>query len=212
MTTARAIGALVLALALVDPGVVARADDAEAERAEPLEGESAAETVDARSPIERGRAFTWGLAAIVPILLGDVRESSGRTIAYLNPGGGVEGRVGYELEHGIAIGVTGGVSAFVSENSRALASYRGGVEGRWTIDVGGVVAPTVGLAAGVLMLQLDAGIAATAYARLLLGAQILLAPWVALEAGVSVEGALGIDAIADPFVWISPQLGISFYE
>lgn len=196
---ARALGALSLACALAC-SCVARAD------------ELVPEETDERSPIERGRAFTWGFAAIVPILLGDVRETSGRTLAYLNPGGGVEGHVGYELEHGIMIGVVGGVNAFVSENSRALAMYRGGVEGRWTIDVGSMVAPVVGLAAGVFLAQLDAGMVATAYGRVLLGAQLVLAPWIAVDAGVSIEGALAMDAFADPIAWISPQVGLSFSE
>ncbi|MDQ3032994.1 MAG: hypothetical protein M3Y87_11290 [Myxococcota bacterium] len=197
MTSARALVALSFSCVLACSSI-ARADDAEAR--------------DERSVIARGRALTWGFSAIVPILLGDVRETSGRTLAYLNPGGGVEGRVGYELEHGITIGLVGGVNAFVSENSRALAMYRGGVQGRWTIDVGSIVAPVIGLAAGVFLAQLDAGMVATAYGRVLLAAQLVLAPWIAVEAGVSVEGALGMDAFADPIAWISPQVGLSFAE
>lgn len=191
--------ALVLACA-VSTSAVARADD------------GASEAVVQGRTIRQGRALTWGFTAIVPILLTDVRETGGRQLAYLNPGGGVEARVGYELEHGLAIGVAGGVSAFVSENSRAFASYRGAVEGRWTIDLGEIVAPTIGVAAGLYLAQLDAGMVASAYARVQLGAQVLLAPWIAFEAGLALEGALGMDAFADPILWLTPQVGLSFYE
>lgn len=163
-------------------------------------------------PIARGRSLTWGASAIVPMYLGDVRERDGRAIAYLAPGGGIDGRVGYELPGGLALGVTGGIAAHASENSRALVSYRGAVEARWVIDVGADVAPLVGLAAGVFLAQLDAGLVATAYARVLAGMQILLAPWAALEIAISIEGALPFEAFADAIAWVSPQFGVSFYE
>lgn len=164
-------------------------------------------------PIDRGRALTWGFAVIVPVWLGDLREPGGRGLEYVNPGGGVEGRIGFELPGGLALGVAGGISAHASDNSRAINAYRGGAEARWTIDVGEIVAPSFGIAVGFMLVELDAtGIRPTAYARVLAGAQILFAPWLAMELGVSLEGALGIDAFRDPVVWVSPQIGLSFYE
>ncbi len=207
-TRGRAVIACVLSAALFAHAELARADD----ELVLAEGTAAPEEVAQGRTIRQGRALTWGVTAIVPLLISDVREVGGRQLAYLNPGGGVEGRVGYELEHGLAIGVAGGVSAFVSENSRAVASYRAAIEGRWTIDLGAIVAPTIGVAAGLFLGQLDAGMVPTAYGRVQLGAQILLAPWIALEAGVSLEGALGWDAFADSIAWITPQVGLSFYE
>ncbi|UJR85916.1 hypothetical protein [Sandaracinus amylolyticus] len=163
-------------------------------------------------PIARGRGVTWGLTLIVPILATDVIETNGRALDPFPVGGGIDGRVGFELSGGISLGVTGGVSAHASDNSRSLAMYRGAVEARWTIDVGEMVAPSFGIAAGVLLAELDAGLGVTAYGRVLAGVQLMFAPWVAMELGVSVEGALGLDAFRDPVLWVSPQVGVSFYE
>ena len=37
-------------------------------------------------------------------------------------------------------------------------------------------------------------------------------PWVALEGGVSLEGAIGADAFADAIAWLSPRIGVTFHE
>jgi hypothetical protein len=162
--------------------------------------------------ISRGRALGYGASLIAPILLGDVREREGRTIAYLDPGGGIEGRVGYELGGGIMLGAIAGVSVNASENSRPLSTYRLAAEARWTLDIGSIVAPSFGLAAGVLLVQLDEGLVPTGYARALLGAQILLSVWAALELAIAIDGALPADGFAEPFAWIEPHVGITFYE
>lgn len=167
---------------------------------------------DGSRPIARGRGLTWGATAIAPVLLGDVREGDGRAIAYLQPGGGAEGRIGFELPAGISIGGLVGVSAHVSENSRAFTLYRLAAEARWVLDLGADVAPAFGLAAGLLLAQLDAGIRATAYARLALGVDVLIAQWISLSVALAVEGALPGDAFADPIAWLTPQVGVVFYE
>lgn len=217
------VGAAVVACALaIGAGVLggggfARAEDAETSAedagtsAEPA-GTSAEQEVSPAAAISRGRALGWGFAALVPVLFGDALRTDGRTIAYLSPGGGVEGHVGFELAGGISLGVLGGASVFASENSRALASYRGAAEARWTIDVGSIVAPSFAIAVGVFFAQLDDVLAVSAYARVLAGAQIVLAPWAALDAGVALEGALAVDPLASPLAWITPQVGVSFYE
>lgn len=165
------------------------------------------------SPIARGRALGWGVDAIVPIYLGDVRQRDGVPVRYLNPGGGVEARVFYELPGGLGLGVSGGVMVHASESTAALSSYRGAVEARWVLDVGSLeLAPLVGLSIGVLIGNVDEATVVTGYARVLAGVQWILAPWVALEGGVSLEGAIGGDAFADPIAWLSPRIGVTFHE
>ncbi|AKF10678.1 hypothetical protein [Sandaracinus amylolyticus] len=215
-----ALAAIVIAIAATEvraQDVAPTTEDASADATTPVAEPvvTAPPAVEAPPPqraIARGRGVTWGLALVVPVLVTDVIEANGHVIDYIAPGGGVDGRVGFELSGGISLGVTGGVSAHASQNSRSLAMYRGGVEARWTVDLGDMVAPSFGIAAGVLLVELDAGLQVTAYGRVLAGVQLMFAPWVAMELGVSVEGALGLDAFRDPILWVSPQVGISFYE
>lgn len=165
------------------------------------------------SPIARGRSFGWGVSAIVPLYLGDVREHDGSIVRYLNPGGGVEGRLFYELPGGLGLGVQGGLMVHASENTRALASYRGAAEVRWVIEVGSLeLAPIVAFSIGALVAQVDTETVVTGFARLFGGVQWILAPWVALEGGVTLEGAIAAGAFADAIAWISPQIGVTFHE
>ena len=170
---------------------------------------------DAPAPslIARGRALGWGVDAIVPIYLGDVRQRDGVPLRYLNPGGGVEARIFYELPGGLGLGVSGGVMVHASESSSALSAYRGAVEARWVVDVGSPeLAPVFALSIGVFIGQVNDTSLVTGYARVLAGMQWILAPWVALEGGVSLEGAIGADAFADAIAWLSPRIGVTFHE
>jgi hypothetical protein len=173
---------------------------------------AAAQEGDSLGPLATGRAFTWGVAAMLPLLAGDVRESDGRLLRYLQPGGGVEGRLAYELSGGIALGVSGGVAAHASQNSRSLVFSRVLAEVRWTIDTGADLAPSLGIGAGLLLAQLDRGLAASACARVLGGIEWLLARWAALEITVAVELSLAGDAFADPIACVTPRFGLVFSE
>lgn len=168
---------------------------------------------EAPSAIARGRGLGWGVTAIAPLYLGPVRARDGREIHYLAPGGGVEGRVFYELANGIGLGALGGVAVHASTNTRALAAYRAAAEARWVIEIGmPELAPLVAVSIGALVAQAGAETVVTGYARLAAGAQIVLAPWAAIEISVALEGALGASAFADAIAWITPQAGVIFHE
>jgi hypothetical protein len=172
----------------------------------------AARADDVHAAIARGRALTWGFSGIVPVIATDVRAADGSRIAAVPPGGGAEARIGYEIAGGLTLGGLAGISAHASDNTRSLVLFRVSLDLRWTIDVGADVAPFLEGGGGLLMAQLPGRLGATAYARVSFGAAWALANWVALEAAVALEGAVPGDAFADAIAWITPQIGVTFYE
>ncbi len=161
---------------------------------------------------DEGRGLSWGASFGAPIVLGAVADAAGRPLGLLEPGGGAEGRIGYELPGGLALGLVAGVFAHASSTTRALTSYRGALEARWTIETGTVVAPTLAAGLGVDLEQFERGLAATGYGRLWVGTQWLLDSWFSLDLGATLEASIPGDAFRDAVAWVCPQIGVTFHE
>ena len=200
--------AVAAAFALVASTSSAAAQSAELPPAEP-------EAPRLPSPAA-GRGFTWGAFAATPIWLGELRYAeSGIAVPYFALGGGPVGRIGAELPGGLVleviIAIHGHSVDHMIDNRGSLVGYRAGLGARWMIDTGSPLVPFLGGGGSVLFLNRGGSLGTTGVVHAMLGAQWILANWVALELGV--EGALVFPgaALSDVAGYLSPQIGASFY-
>lgn len=164
-----------------------------------------------------GRGFTWGVSAILPVWVGELRYAEAPAVAvpYFPLGGGVTGRIGGELEGGVVLeavlAVHGHSVDHMRANAGALVGYRGGLQLRWMIETGTDVVPFVGAGGSLLVLSRGGSVGTTGTVHAVLGAQWMLARWVALELAVEGDVVFPGAALSDVGGYVSPMLGADFY-
>lgn len=162
--------------------------------------------------VTEGRGFAWGGAAVVPLLLGDVRYAEAATNApYYTPGAGVLGRVGWELPYGLGLYATFSVRAFAVEAEQALQHYRGGLELRWTIDTGVAALPFVGVGGTVDFCSRNGSLGTTGGLTGAAGVAFAVAPWAQVEIGLELASLFPGAAFANTVWALTPSVGGTFF-
>lgn len=156
----------------------------------------------------QGRGFSWGGAAVLPMMLGDVRYAeSGALVPYYSPGGGVMGRVGIELPHGFGIYGIFSFHASSVEAETALLLYRGALEVRYTIDTGVPVLPFFGVGGDLLFYIRDQSLGTTGGLHANAGIAFAVAWWAQLEVIVELDVAFPGAAFRDTVLTFMPSVG-----
>lgn len=160
----------------------------------------------------QGRGFSWGGAAVIPMMLGDVRYAeSDMLVPYYTPGGGVMGRVGIELPYGLALYGIFSLHASSVEAETALTLYRGAVELRYTIDTGVPVLPVFGVGADLLFYIRDQSLGTTGGMHANAGIAFAVAWWAQLEVIVELDVAFPGAAFRDTVLTLMPSVGGTFF-
>lgn len=163
-----------------------------------------------RRDLAHGRGLAWGVSGIVPVVLTTVRYVEAPSLAaVLAPGGGVEARVGIELDSGLTLEVAASIDGHAVDQATALARYRAGAQLRMPFDVGGDVFPYVGVGAGLALFSHDKRFDPTFDVRGIVGASWWLEPWFALDLHVVVDVAAPGFAFTDTVVVLTPEVGVA---
>jgi hypothetical protein len=188
------------------------ASTAGAQPASEPRSETPSEHAPSDPTLTTGRGFSWGGSIVVPMLLGDVRYAgSDERVPFYSPGGGVLGRIGWELPYGLAIYGIFSLQAFAVEAQQALLLYRGSLEVRWTIDTGTPVLPFVTAGGSALFYIRDGVMAPTGGVHASAGIAYALAWWAQLEANVELDVAFPGEAFADTVMALVPSVGGTFF-
>jgi len=162
-----------------------------------------------RPDLAHGRGLVWGASGVAPILLGDVRYAeTGARAPYASPGGGVEARIGWELDSGFRVEIAAGADGHEVDLQIPLTRYRAGVQARMPIDLGGDVYPFFGVGGALALMSRNGSVATTLDVRGLAGIGWWLAGWFALELGVAVDVTPPGFAFTDTVVFVTPMLGV----
>ncbi len=150
----------------------------------------------------------WGVAATVPIVTTTVRYAESATLAsVIPPGGGVEGRLGAELDSGFTIEFAGGIDGHAVDAQAALIRYRASAQVRMPFDLGNDLFPYVGAGVALSIFSRNQSIAATLDVRGLVGLSWWPEPWFALNVDAAVDVTPPGFAFSDTVVIVSPELG-----
>jgi hypothetical protein len=165
-------------------------------------------------PRDRRVGITWNVRALMPIVACGVEMSDGNRLTFEPAGGGAEAGLGYELGHGVALMLSGGLTAHDAHASGVLTTVRTGLGALWTIEAGpDWIAPQIGLSAGLLLAATErTGIAATGYGSALVGARLRPLEWLAIDVTLALEGALPGAAFTDGVAWVTPSIALSLGE
>ena len=156
----------------------------------------------------QGRGFSWGGAAVLPMMLGDVRYAeSGALVPYYSPGGGIMGRVGIELPYGFGLYGIFSFHASSVEAETALLLYRGALEVRYTIDTGVPVLPFFGVGGDLLFYIRDQSLGTTGGLHANAGIAFAVAWWAQLEVIVELDVAFPGAAFRDTVLTFMPSVG-----
>jgi hypothetical protein len=156
-----------------------------------------------------GRGLVWGASGAVPILLGDVRYAeTGARAPYASPGGGVDARVGWELDAGFRLELAVAADGHEVDLQIPLTRYRAGLQARMPIDLGGDVYPFFAVGGALALMSRNGALAATLDVRGLAGLGWSLAHWFALELSVAVDVTPPGFAFTDTVVFVTPMLGV----
>lgn len=159
-----------------------------------------------------GRGFTWGGSAVIPLLLGDVRyASSDAPVPFYSPGGGVMGRIGYELPYGFSALAIVSVEAFSVEAQKALILYRGGLELRWTVDTASAALPFVGVGGDLVLLSIGPSLDTTGGVHANAGIAFAVAWWAQVEVALAFDVIFPGVAFRDTVLALVPSVGGSFF-
>ncbi len=163
-----------------------------------------------RVDLAHGRGLVWGASATLPIVLTTVRYAESAAPApVLAPGGGIEGRIGIELDSGLTIEFAGGIDGHAVDAEAALVRYRGSAQVRMPFDLGGDVFPYVGVGIGLAVFSRNQSIATTFDVRGVLGVSWWLEPWFALDLHAAVDVTPPGFAFVDTIVILTPAIGVA---
>jgi len=164
-------------------------------------------TDDTLTPTQ-GRGFSWGGAAVIPMLLGDVRYAeSDAHVPYYSPGGGVMGRLGIELPYGFGLYGVFSLHATSVEAETALLLYRGALELRYTIDTGVPVLPFFGVGGDLLFYIRNQSLGTTGGLHANAGIAFAVAWWAQLEVIMELDVAFPGAAFRDTVLTFMPSVG-----
>ena len=163
-----------------------------------------------RRDLAHGRGLVWGASVTVPILATTVRYSESPTLAsVVPPGGGVEGRLGVELDSGFTIEFAGGIDGHAVDTQASLVRYRASAQARMPFDLGGDVFPYVGVGVALALFSRNQSIATTFDVRALVGLSWWLEPWFALDLAAAVDVTPPGFAFTDTILIVTPFLGVA---
>lgn len=152
----------------------------------------------------------WGASVTVPIITTAVRYAESTTLAsVVPPGGGVEGRLGVELDSGFTIEFAGGIDGHAVDAQASLVRYRASAQVRMPFDLGGDVFPHVGAGVALSLFSRNQSIATTFDVRALLGLTWWVEPWFAFELDAAVDVTPPGFAFTDTVVIVTPALGVA---
>ncbi len=165
-------------------------------------------------PPHSRRGLAWSVRALMPIVVSDIEMADRNRLAFTPVGGGAEGSCGYQLDCGLALMLTGGLTAHDALTSGVLTTVRTALTGLWTIEVGSSsLVPEIGVSAGLLLAATDdTGLRATGFGNVLVGARFKLSRWMSIDAAIALEGALPGAAFANAIAWVTPSLALTLGE
>jgi hypothetical protein len=163
-----------------------------------------------RPDLSHGRGLVWGASVTAPIITTTVGYAGGVTLApVVPPGGGIEGRLGIELDSGFTLEFAGGIDGHAVDAQAALVRYRASAQVRMPFDLGGDVFPYVGAGVALSIFSRNQSIATTFDVRGLVGLSWWLEPWFALDFHVAVDVTPPGFAFTDTIVIVTPALGVA---
>jgi hypothetical protein len=163
-----------------------------------------------RVDLAHGRGLVWGASGTVPTIVTTVHYAEIATLApVVPPGGGVEARIGIELDSGLTIEFAGGIDGHAVDGQDALVRYRGGAQLRMPFDLGGDVFPYVGVGAALALFSRNQSMSTTFDVRGLVGLAWWPEPWFALDFSVATDVTPPGFAFTDTLVIVTPAIGVA---